>query len=195
MKRDRKKLLLLALLALLALSVVYRVLNPYRQQTVDRLTFTGRSAQKVHQRIIKPVAEAAATGGETGLAALLAAPLSHDGGLRRDIFSFRPLVKAAAVKPAPEKKKPETGQTASRSEGRPAADVPGRLQKLKIFGAFTHAGKTTLFLERGKEVMAVHEGDRIDGKYRVIRLTAQSLTLGGGGLKRPFVIEFEGDSS
>jgi len=195
MKKDRKKLVLLGLLGLLALSVVYRVMNPYRQETVDRLTHTGKSRSPVHRQKIEPVSQPAAKGDGLVLTALLQAPLSHDGQAGRNIFSFQPLKKMGIPKQDPPKTKTQKKTAVAKSPTNSASRAHSRLKKLKIFGVFTRDGKTTLFLERGKEVLTIREGDRIDGKYRVTRLTADSLTLKGGGLERPFVLEFEGDTS
>jgi hypothetical protein len=55
--------------------------------------------------------------------------------------------------------------------------VEQELNDFKSFGYLESSKGITLFLERGKQILVVRKGDRIDGKYIVKDITSKELTL------------------
>ena len=65
------------------------------------------------------------------------------------------------------------------------------MQRFKTFGSFQHGQASYLFLERGKQVLVVTRGDRIDGKYEILEVTEKSVTISAPNLEEPLTIDFD----
>jgi hypothetical protein len=166
--QDRKKAILAVCLCLLAISVTYRLLNPYRQETAARLNFpqTARQASKTEAK--EKEKSAAEFDRETRVKLFLNPPI-HSGEMRRNIFQRQ--------------EKPASSQDADAAESGQAPEedmkalVAEELSRFKTFGYMQGKNEKVLFLERGKDILLVREGDRIDGKYLVKRITEKQLVI------------------
>lgn len=175
---NRKQKILLGLLAILALALAYRLTNPFEQATVDRLTYSRATK-------VIPVKSAAESREEVRLD-LLQSPPRFDVVVQRDLF--RP--PAAAIPAAKNVDQPQA------SEPKPPPKTEGQkiqehFQDFKTFGSYRHGNEIYLFLERGKQVLIVTRGDRIDGKYEITDLAEKSITITTQGLSAPLKIDFD----
>ena len=173
----RKQKILLGLLVTLALALAYRLTNPFEQATVDRLPYARATR-------VTPPQSASASGTELFLA-LLESPPKYNIMVQRDLF------------------RPPKAATSSEKTMKPQASAPkpppktereivqDQLRHFKIFGSYRYGDEIYLFLERGKQVLVVTRGDRIDGKYTITDLTEKSVTITAKGLSKPLTIDFD----
>jgi hypothetical protein len=173
---DNKKKLLTVLLFVLAALVVYRLMNPFRQERVAQLTHTGKSAGE-SRKVSTQSSPAAQLKDADFLLALLQRPPQHSGRVLTPGFwgpGDRPLPGASTP---PETAPDSDAATASLAPLDPVLQVKQELSQFRIFGFFKSRGELALFMERGKEILVVRKGDRIDGVYRVEEITPQVLTI------------------
>lgn len=171
--QDRKKGLLLICLCLFAVSMTYRLLNPYQQERVVRLTYPGdasHASRATGQRGRAPEK----IEGDVWIDSLLNPPV-HSAKVHKNIFQ-RQNPSPAASAPSEE---PVSGQTAAvvPPEIDKRRQVQEELSRFKSFGYMQGQGEKILFLERGKDILLIREGDRIDGKYLVKSITEKQLVL------------------
>lgn len=177
---NQKQKILLGLLVTLAIALAYRLTNPFEQETVDRLTYAR--ATKV------PSAKAAGASQHQAQVRLdlLNSPPRRQVTIQRD--PFRP---PTAPKPSgKDKSKPK----APPPKPRPKSDhekIKEHFQKFKAFGSYRHGDKKYLFLQRGKQVLVITPGDRIDGKYDITEVNEKSATISAKGLSEPLKINFD----
>jgi hypothetical protein len=181
MSIDNKQKLLIGLVVVLAALLAYRAVKPFRQPTVDKLTY-GR-ASKIVSSAVKSGA-----GPETGppphtMTHLLAAPEPLSDEVIRDPFR-RP---AADVEPAPQPAAPPPPP----SEVTPDERARERLGRFKAFGNFRQDGREALFLQRGKQILVVRAGDRIDGRYKIDAIDGAAVVISSPDLPHPFEFKFE----
>jgi hypothetical protein len=172
--QDRKKVVLAICLCLFAISATYRLLNPYQQERVARLTYSGGSS-----RASKPEPGANSRAPEkedreVWIEPLLNPPI-HSARVHKNIFQ-----KQKPPGPGPDlSEEPVAVQTAAGAS--PEIDkrqqVQEDLSKFKSFGYMQGQGDKLLFLERGKDIFLIREGDRIDGKYLVKSITEKQLII------------------
>jgi hypothetical protein len=55
--------------------------------------------------------------------------------------------------------------------------VNRELGQMKVFGYYESLGHVKLFVERGREILVISEGDKIDGKYLVKEIGSTRVTL------------------
>ncbi len=177
---NQKEKILLGLLVTLAIALAYRLTNPFEQETVDRLTYARAT------KVASVKAPGAAPHQAQVRLDLFRSPPQSSVTIQRDLF--RP---PSASKPAGEENmKPK----APAPKPRPKSDrenIQEHFQRFKAFGSYQHGKKIYLFLERGKQVLVVSRGDRIDGKYEIIEVTEKSATISAEGLSTPLKVNFD----
>jgi hypothetical protein len=173
---DNKKKLLTVLLFVLAALLVYRLMNPFRQQRVDQLTYTGKSAGES-----RPVDSQNSPMGlpqeADFLLGLLQTPPERSGRVTNPGFwgpGDRPLQDESPPGTEPDS---DAGADSANATLDPTLQVKQDLSQFRIFGFFKSRGELALFMERGKEILVVRKGDRIDGVYLVADITPQVLTI------------------
>ncbi len=178
---ERQKKILLVLGVIFTITLAYRIYHPFKQAEVATLTFTGKKTPLV-------VAESEKTPGDKQQHTenvirldLLAALPSYSGTVQKNIF-----FQAVPPKTDPAKKenaeKPKNGvvkatPTPVPTRTNPAEQVKKDLSSYKIFGIYRQGNKNGVFLEKGKQIIVIHEGDKIEGKYRIKEITDQQITL------------------
>jgi hypothetical protein len=101
------------------------------------------------------------------IGALQATEAARYEGLGRDIFHLE-----TAVAPRRERGKPEPGKIVTIRHEESVAPFP-----LTFFG-FSRKGRTnSVFLLGGDDVFIAHEGDIVDRRYRVLRVTPNSVDV------------------
>lgn len=109
---------------------------------------------------------------------LLNAPHPPYKQVTRDIFSP---VKIAVAK-APSQKMPELPPPPVVKEEPPPPPPPSPVKifasELRFIGFYQKTeNKKTVFLKRGQDVFLVKKGDTVDGKFRVVEVSDNALTL------------------
>jgi hypothetical protein len=176
----QKQKILIGLLALLAVAVAYRLMNPFEQASVDRLTY-ARATKVATTRAAgqaQPQAELRLD--------LFQSPPQINAKIERDLFQ-RPSepISANDTKEKPAETKPPP---------RPKTDqqkIEEHFKRFKVFGSYRHGKKAYLFLQRGKQVLVVTQGDRIDGKYEIKEVAEKSATISAQNLPAPIKIHFD----
>ncbi|MBN1102834.1 MAG: hypothetical protein JXL84_05395 [Deltaproteobacteria bacterium] len=186
--RNRKKAVLAVCLCLFAASLTYRIMNPYRQERVTQLTYTGRPAQPPLGPGKSPKSSGAQVQRDV-LMDLYLNPPKHSETVRKNIFFRR---KAA---PPPSKKvlPAETKVSAPAQQPTPGMNrrlqVQEELSRFASFGYMQQEKQKILFLERGKDILVIREGDKIDGKYLVKSITEKVLVIKTDDLDEEIRIE------
>lgn len=177
-----KHKLLIGLALVLAVMLTYRIANPWRQQTVSKLTYARAN------KIIAPQRKAQnhpAPGRASQIQTnLLASPPQLALKVYRDPFR-RPPKETVAQAPKPAAPKPKPQMATPDEKAREA------LRRFKAFGSFHQNGRSTLFLQRGKQVLVVNTGDRIDGKFKIEAIDGRSVIVSTADIEAPFKFEFE----
>ncbi len=176
---DRQKKILLVLGVIFAITLVYRIYHPFKQAEVAQLTFTGKktplaaaksenTADDKQKRIVNVIR-----------LDLLAAPPPYSATVQKNIF-----FQAVSPKPDPAKKKQtqksrvaQATPTPAPPRKNPAEQVKQELSTYKIFGTYRQGSKNGVFLEKGKQIFVIHKGDKIEGKYRIKKITDKQITL------------------
>lgn len=177
---NRNKKILFGLIAVLALAVAYRLANPFQQETVDRLTYA-------------PARSVASDAKETDFQNqgkvrldLLRSPPTAEVAVRRDLFQ-----PAADAQPSAANNRQPRQPAPPPQPKNPEQKIREHFQRFKTFGSFRHGKDTYLFLERGKQVLVVTQGDRIDGKYEVLEVAEKSVTISAPDAETPLTIDFD----
>jgi hypothetical protein len=170
---DRNKKILYALVILLSLSITYRIFHPFQQKEVNTLKYSdgaqGRTIRKTAAAQVNPNRPPEVKW------SLLENPAARSRDVVRNPFSEE--VQANAVtRSDPEPERAEAKPT------RPAAPDPmetvnRELGQMKVFGYYESLGLMKLFVERGREILVISEGDKIDGKYLVKEIGSTRVTL------------------
>ena len=182
MALDKKQKLLIGLVSLLAVVLAYRLVRPFRQQTVSKLTYARTN------RIAASPTRAAGRDDASRPTKikidLMARPPQLELKIYRDPFR-RPVPQAAArsAQTAPKKPPPPVVTPEERAKE--------KLRRFKAFGSFQQGDRTSLFLQRGKQVLVVNVGDRIDGKFKIEAIDGFSVVVSSAETPTPFQFEFE----
>lgn len=177
--QDRKKILLAVLVFIFALALTYRLLNPYKQERAPTLTYTGERNGKAVR-----TGGTVRTGNDSEISFirldLLTHPPAHSGKTTRDIFHRATLERT-------ENEVPKSAPPPDEKENIPSVNEPQvddkrvkvqeELSRFRAFGYLDKGEERLLFLERGKDILVVRKGDRIDGKYLVVEIDENLLTL------------------
>lgn len=193
---DQKKLLAVLLL-FMAVTVIYRFLNPVRQERVASLTYTGAPKASAAE-----TAEQDRIGDFQAMVGLMEAPPVHPG----DVISGHFFQTMSAPSPPPQASESESESPPElpldlESETldalpAPAPETPESrvhrdLSRLKVLGLYASGRDRAVFFQRNKQTLVVRKGDRIDGKYLVTEITADAITLEAEHLKEKVHIDLK----
>ncbi len=176
---DRKKQLLIFLGIIFAISLVYRLLHPFRQQTVEELTYTGErpAAVEVEKVISYQEAMGFSDVKRNVMIDLFFNAPHHSANVMKDIFSDKSSGLTRTTSNIAAVSKDTAGKVAMSQKKTPLAQMYQDLSQLKVFGIYEDGSEKVLFLENEKGVTLVRKGDRIDGKYHVKNITDLSLII------------------
>jgi len=174
---NKQKILALVLVAL-AVSVVYRVTHPFKQETVEELTFN----KKQHFKRIYGETGSDHRGSSSGIMLnFIDAPTNHSGRVVKNIFSPKPSVPGQEGKTIHDEKKQDTtaagGENLKNKEILRAENTGSGLSDLKVFGMYENEQDRVIFVERGKDILALREGDTIDGTFKVQKINNKLVTI------------------
>ena len=179
---DRNKKILICLLVVFLVTLIYRVNHPFKQQTVDALTYQGKRAGNGHVVTMKiPAATPDRLKGEAPyrvMIACLSKPPRHNGAVSKNLFFPQPKIETPVhAAPAEPEVPPEETVTAPLKPIDPMTSVKAALGRFTVIGTYESRGERAVFLQRGRETLVVKEGDRIDGRYRVMTISDQSMAV------------------
>jgi len=178
---NRKKKILLVLGVIFTITLIYRIYHPFKQAEVATLTFTGKKTPLVAAKSEKTPDDKQQRIKNVIRLDLLATPPSYSRTVQKNIF-FQAILPKADL---PKKKKTEKPKnrvvkatpTPAPPRKNPAEQVKQELSSYKIFGTYRQGNENAVFLEKGKQIIVIHKGDKIEGKYRVQEITDQQITL------------------
>jgi hypothetical protein len=170
---DRNKKILFALLVLLGLSLAYRLFHPYEQKEVNTLKYGsvghGRASGKIPEDRVNPNRPP-----DVKLSLLENPAARSRDVLRNPFFEDEPADAVKKPEPPPERIEAEPARPAPPD---PMETVNRELGQMKVFGYYESLGHVKLFVERGREILVISEGDKIDGKYLVKEIGSTRVTL------------------
>lgn len=177
---DKKKYFVI-LIVIFAAVLTYRLLNPFQQPTVAELTHTGKVPARTEPSSGKDVRNQ-----NHLLLDLYVNPPRHSAVTLKNVFFPSSLRNDAASPPA-------LTQPAAVAENAKdsvvAPPTPKGLGNIAVFGFYRNQKDEVLFIERGKDILTVRQGDRIDGKYLVKAITETSMVVTVNGDE--IVVDFD----
>jgi len=183
MWKDKNKQILMGLAIVLALIVAYRFMNPFQQETVDRLTY-GRTTRVVPANPAL-VGSLDVNQSSQVMAALFAKPPVLTSEVKRNPFQMGNASRSEDKTEATVAPPPPPPRTTAQDRIREA------LQQFKRFGDFRRNDERYVFLERDKQVLVVRQGDVIDGKYKVEAIGEQSISVSTAETIEPVEVGLE----
>jgi hypothetical protein len=169
MGTEGRRQLLLGALAVVLLVVVYRAWTA--TSVAPGPTSNGRAAAGAPPRGGGAAAQAGATAPDVHLQAL-GADRPKPGGADRNLFRFKP----KAPPPAPQAQRPPPATNPAPSGPPPPPPVPPI--PLKFIGTLERGGqKIAILSDSSGHVSYGPEGATIEGRYRIIRIGAESVEL------------------
>ncbi|MBA4367836.1 MAG: hypothetical protein C0403_09385 [Desulfobacterium sp.] len=173
---DKKQKILIVLAALFIISLMYRIMNPYKQESVGRLTYTSGKLAVTSKKIHK---EPAKSLDSDLLLGPLLNPRHQQASVFRNIFektTSRDSISSIPAKPISSRQtQEEMNATAKQEQGK--NDMNQGLEQFSVFGSCESNGQKYIFLERSKDIFIVRNGDIIDGQYRVENISDTALTI------------------
>lgn len=164
---DKKHILFAVAFILLAVSILYRALNPFEQDRIETLTYTGEKRLPPRSDIIDENRTSPRTFHDT-----VSRFTDHprvSAAIHQDLFS---IYQPPRLSPSPETL-PENPLTDS-PVGKPEQNRQDLIQEAireisgyRIFGIFEDENKRFVFLSKGDQIIVAGEGDRLEDKFRV----------------------------
>ena len=159
---DNKKKILIILSVIFALTLSYRLMNPYRQKTVSQLTFIN---SKVYTKTNKTDSvrdpRRTANNIQDVMLDYFLNPPEHFDKVYKNIFFKEEAVKKEVIS----------------QKDNPIKRVKNEINQFKIFGSYETPDDKAIFFERGKQVLVIRKGDKIDGKFLVEKISQQDVSL------------------
>ncbi len=166
----RKKTILTVLIILFTITLAYRILHPFKQERVARLTYTGKQTSiKIKKKTTQPDLKGISAKQDIMLNLFLNPP-RHSGNMHKNIFfKQKAILKEAVIR--------QESNLAEEDEKGHHAQVDQELNSFKVFGFYEKGDEKVIFFEKGKDILVVRKGDRINGKYLIEKITNQAVTL------------------
>ncbi len=167
---NKKKILLIILSICFIVTLIFRLIHPFKQQTVSELTYTTK--KNYSGKTIPSDKELF----------LLFDLLENkkikikkdEAGLIKDIFCDNKDEKKNQSKDKPviiETKKPIIKKPDIKEL------IKNEFRNYQFFGFLIENGNITIFIDRNKDILTVRSGDIIDGKYKVISITEDFIQI------------------
>lgn len=175
---DRKKIILVVLVAIFIISLVYRIMHPFKQESVTELTYVGKRVVVKSIKGPSDLSSERASSGETNvLLGLFLNPPKHEAKVIKNVFEATTAKKAISPADTARQQDQQKAAPVTAKKESPLESAQQDLSRFNVFGMFERKDEKIVFLERGKEVLVVRKGDRIDGKYLVENITDKRVTL------------------
>jgi len=168
MRLDKKQILFIIVFILLIISIVYRVLNPFVQPRVDKLTFTGEKISKTGSVEYK-IDQNQHSEPQTLVSKFLNKP-ENSGKVYNDLFSMyrdpQKLSEKNEVDALDNKDIQDQDALGMIQQGS-VLEAKEYIASYRFYGAYKSEGKKAVFLSKNKLVLVARIGDRLDGKYLI----------------------------
>lgn len=216
---EQQKKILIGVAVLFVIAVVYRIMNPFEQERVEELVYTGRPAEQ------KPRQTAPGAGGGKSerespfrlMLGLLRNPPKHSGSTVSPFF-LQPVPGLASaqtesgVAPVATAETTELdfesdaleekSKTAAAAEAADrVADAYAALNEYSIIGVYSSGGERAVFFQKEKQSIIARAGDLIGGRFRVESISAGEIVFKAEGVPdrlrlslSPFLKPYEQDA-
>ena len=166
MKISGRHILFAGVLVILAGVIVYRLQNPFIQQTTDQLTYTAKKGLSAKAGSNRAAADQEGKKKTMSVFDLFLNKPQISGAMHTDLFAeYRlPVKKRVSVKPVLKKQEPADPKPLRKD---PLAEARKAITSYKLYGTFQEAGKKAVFLSKDKLVLVARIGDRLEGKYLI----------------------------
>ncbi len=174
MKLNKKYIIFVIVFMLLIISIIYRVLNPFVQPRVDKLTFTGNKSNKIIKA--ENTMEQTRKGrSQTLVSKYLNRPKTSEK-VYKDLFSiYRPpqkkKLKMSIKKDIQDQKVVETVKKD------PVSEIKEYISSYTLYGIYKSEDTKAVFLSKNKLVLVARTGDRLDGKYLIDDIQENHITI------------------
>jgi len=150
------------------IAIIYRVLNPFVQQEVNTLTFTGEGKSIKTDKAEHAILQAEKVESQTLVSKFLNKP-KVSAKVYKDLFSiYKPPNKLA------QKKKvsvPADGDVQNRQKldikKDSVQEIKEYISSYRVYGIYKSENTKAIFLAKNKLVLVAQIGDRLDGKYLI----------------------------
>lgn len=183
----KKKLIVSLLMIIFVASLAYRITHPYRQQKAPRLTYSGSRKRVIVKKDTAKSDDEVLKCPEVLMALFEKSP-HHHGEVIHDPF-FKPEAKTPSERKPPVEQKRSPAEASKPAGENPRMRAQQELSSFRVFGSCQEEGTNMLFLERGKDVLIVRPGDKIDGKYLIRSIQGNSLELWAEGIQENIHID------
>ncbi len=168
MRKNKQYIIFVFVLILLIISVVYRVKNPFIQNKVKTLTYTGKKNKEINfdhnsSKIM-----------QTESGSILSRFLNRSelsGEINKDLFSLYKnsgkLNENAGIKNSTGKITQARRNIAEGKGDDNVSKVIKDILRYRFYGSYKSENKRAVFLVKEKLVLVASTGDRIDGKYLI----------------------------
>ena len=168
MKLSKKHIIFIMVVFCLMIAIIYRVLNPFVQQEVNTLTFTGEGKRIKTDKAEHAVLQTEKVESQTLVSKFLNKP-KVSAKVYKDLFSiYKPPNKLA------QKKKvsvPADGDVQNRQKLDIKKDslqeIKEYITSYRVYGIYKSENTKAIFLAKNKLVLVAQIGDRLDGKYLI----------------------------
>jgi len=183
MDEKRKKWVCAWAVLLFAGVLVYRILNPYTQDKVEKLTFTNAGTSKPLKVSSQKTPRDKNNGSD-----FLFADFFNKGVYSKKVIQDLFVLPGRDVEKV-EKDMGEAVETQGEDPGLmplpaesenpidPLQEAVKYISSFKYLGSYESAGERAFFLSRNKLVLVARVGDRIDGKYLVEKIGEHSIRI------------------
>ena len=168
MKLSKKHIIFIMVVFCLMIAIIYRVLNPFVQQEVNILTFTGEGKSIKTDKAEHAILQAEKVESQTLVSKFLNKP-KVSAKVYKDLFSiYKPPNKLA------QKKKvsvPADGDVQNRQKldikKDSVQEIKEYISSYRVYGIYKSENTKAIFLAKNKLVLVAQIGDRLDGKYLI----------------------------
>ena len=174
---NRQKVILSAVLALFAISLVYSFTHQPSQKTVATLKYTPGTTAEASRQVNRGQDD------HKLHLELLDRELPRFSGFRRNIFQpiFHEEIKSPPIVGKPALPIPPPPAPALPPPSPPPAPAPdpvrAEMARFTFLGFLQKDNRKIVFLSKDKEIVLARKGDKIAGKYEVANITDEALTI------------------
>jgi hypothetical protein len=173
--RNKRMIILAVVICLFAVSLIYRITHPFKQQKVDVLAYSVDKSKRHEGNINKKDIRISSVQEPLIKLDLFMNPPARSREERKNIFSTEEIIDKQGNM-SDESKIDKTSNSATTSVEN-ENKVEDDLSSFRSFGYMESKGERVLFIEKGTQIILLRKGDRVEGKYIVKEITKEELTL------------------
>ena len=163
---DSKKKILIILGIIFSVTLTYRIMHPYRQKTVSQLTFINSKGYTKINKNKSVLGYKQSFNIPDVMLDYFFNPPEHSAKVYKNIFFKEETIKTDV----------NLASVISKQDS-PVKKINNDISKLKIFGSYKTLYDNAIFFEHGEQVLVIREGDKIDGRFLVKKISQQDVSL------------------